>query len=105
MTPAWQHACNSRCGGGAHWELVWLLPLDKTVVTLPGVSPYQRGVAAAMLNVLFHHGGWRVRDFELAKEAGPCPWTEHTEPWMVALEPCPDCGPPSAPPFARDDDY
>jgi len=105
MRERWAHVCNPRCGGGAHWELVWLLPLGKTVVTMSGESPYQHGVAGAMLNVLFHHHGWRVADFEQAAEAGPCPYQEHTEPWLVGLEPCPHCGPPTAGPFSRDDDH
>jgi hypothetical protein len=95
------HVCNSRCGGGAHCELHWLRPLGEVLVFTPHGpgDPYEPSVVRATLSVIFHRFGWRVKDAELATEAGPCPWPEHTEPWLVTVEPCPDCGPPVVEPF------
>lgn len=91
------HVCNARCRGDEHADIIWLRPEFAQYATGFDLG----GIVRAILSVILHHHGWRVARFERAAEPPPCPWREHTDPWLVWVEPCPDCGPPTCAPFAR----
>lgn len=89
------HSCGPDCDPPVHADVLWTRPLG-TILTLPDGDPYADSSVRAVLSVILHTHGWRVRRFVRQRPDGRPPTVVHRECWQVFIEPCPDCGPPTA---------
>lgn len=93
-----RHSCGPDCDPPVHADALWTRPMGD-ILMLNGGDPYADSSVRAFLSVILHTHGWRVRRFVRQWPGGRASSPAYRERWQVFIEPCPDCGPPTAPPF------